>query len=134
MDWEDRYVLGHGPMDAMHREFVDLVTELSTLRQGELAPCLARLAQHSIEHFAAEEEWMAASRFPASASHIQEHKRLLATLASARRLLEKGLAAPARALAGELPGWFRDHTAKQDAALTAHLKTCGTGGGQPAPG
>lgn len=121
MQWESRFDLGHGEMDRMHREFVVLVGQLAGTDKAALAGVLDTLIQHTTEHFCAEDAWMQASAFPARTTHAGEHKRLLASLESARRMLGKGFAAPARALEKELPGWFADHAAKMDSALAAHL-------------
>jgi hemerythrin len=122
MQWESRYELGHAEMDAMHREFVDLVNDLAAADKDTLGAVLARIHAHSVAHFAAEERWMQESAFAMARSHAGEHLRLLKSLESAQRMLAKGMAAPARALANELPGWFVDHSVKMDAALAGHLR------------
>jgi len=121
MEWEQRYQLGHETMDRMHQEFVALVTQLSECDKSALPALLDTLIAHTTEHFAAEDSWMRQSAFPARMTHEGEHKRLLASLASAKRMLGKGFPAPALALGKELPGWFVDHSAKMDSALAAHL-------------
>lgn len=121
MEWEERYRLGYGPMDEKHQEFVMLVTELSQTDKAGLPALLDKLIEHTTEHFASEERLMLSCGFTTPNTHTDEHNRILATLGSAKRMLGKGFAAPARALEQELPGWFANHAATLDSVLAAQL-------------
>lgn len=127
MEWEERYLLGYAPMDDKHREFVALVTELSQTDKAGLPALVDKLIAHTAEHFDNEERLMRECGFTIPNTHTGEHRRILATLESARRMLAKGFAAPARTLEKELPGWFADHAATLDSVLAAQLLQSGKG-------
>lgn len=105
--WEDRFLLGYAAMDETHREFVELVDQLLTVDDGELASVLAAFAGHAEAHFAQERQWMESGDFPARACHIEEHDKVLASLAEVRQLLAEGDCEIVRELARALKDWFR---------------------------
>lgn len=53
--WSDAFLLGDPRMDAVHREFVDVVTRL--------LECLGAFIEHARSHSGEEDEWMRASSF-----------------------------------------------------------------------
>ena len=58
--WNDNYLLGYGPMDSTHREFVEIVNALLTCDDTEFAANLDTFARHAEAHFAEEDAWNAA--------------------------------------------------------------------------
>ena len=73
LQWSDSLLLGYGPMDEVHREFVDTVQALQTAQDADLPGCLEALVAHARSHFEAEDLWMVETDFPARACHIEEH-------------------------------------------------------------
>ena len=45
--WNDSYLLGYGPMDDTHREFVEVVARLSASGDGEFAALLEEFRIHT---------------------------------------------------------------------------------------
>ena len=88
--WDDRYLLGHGPMDATHREFVDLVHALLTVEDAALPAALAAFARHAEAHFEQENGWMAADDYPARECHVDEHAKVLASVHEVQAELAAG--------------------------------------------
>ena len=119
--WEDRFLLGYAAMDETHREFVELVDQLLTVDDGELASVLAAFAGHAEAHFAQERQWMESGDFPARACHIEEHDKVLASLAEVRQLLAEGDCEIVRELAQALKDWFPVHADYMDSALSMWL-------------
>ena len=119
--WEDRFLLGYAAMDETHREFVELVDQLLTVDDGELASVLAAFAGHAEAHFAQERQWMESGDFPARACHIEEHDKVLASLAEVRQLLAEGDCEIVRELARALKDWFPVHADYMDSALSMWL-------------
>jgi hemerythrin len=127
--WSDQYLLGYGPMDATHREFVDLLGALLAAPDADLAQHLDAMAEHAERHFGEEREWMLASAFPATQCHIDEHEAVLKSVAEVRALLASGgHAATCRALARELARWFPGHADYMDAALAQWMAKRRMGG------
>ncbi len=125
MEWQDKYTLGHDPMDETHKEFIELVNALAGASNEEAVAALKALITHSEAHFAQENHWMEESGFPPIHCHIGEHQRVLASLGSVLKMAEKGNPGLGRVVAGEMPAWFDNHAATMDAALAAHMRHVG---------
>jgi len=119
--WDDRYLLGHGEMDATHREFVDLVNALLTVDDAGLGDALTAFAAHAEAHFAQENEWMEKNDFPPRDCHIDEHNKVLTSVHEVQRQLADGDVAIVRELAVALMEWFPAHADYLDSALSTWL-------------
>lgn len=128
--WHDGFLLGHGPMDEVHEEFVRLVGALLTSPDDRLPDCLAAVEQHALRHFDMEDAWMVSTDFPARACHIDEHAAVLASVRGVQRRLAAGDLAAVRRLATELQAWFPGHAQYLDSAL-AHWMCKLSLGGKP---
>jgi len=120
-EWEDRYLLGYAPMDETHREFVELVDQLLTADDGELAGILVTFSAHAEAHFAQENNWMETTDFPPRDCHIDEHNKVLASLAEVRQKLAQGDCGIVRELALALKDWFPAHADYMDSALSTWM-------------
>lgn len=121
--WSDqRHTLGLSEMDTAHWEFVELANALGACPDSEFAERFKALMNHTRAHFAAEEELMAKSAFPAFGEHREEHQRVLGELAQFARGLGRGRVFLCRTyVQSGLPEWFELHLATMDSALAAHL-------------
>lgn len=121
--WDEaRYPLQVAEMDAAHREFAELVNVLAACPDSEFPERFKALMNHTRAHFAAEEELMLKSGFPALGEHSGEHKRVIDELIQFGRGLSRGRVLLARSyIASGIPEWFALHLATMDAALAAHL-------------
>lgn len=128
--WRDSFDLGFGPMDAIHREFVDLVAAVQAATDEELVARLATLASHCASHFEEENNWMIETDFPPRDCHIDEHNAVLNSIRQVQALLLEGDNANCRRLAGELAKWFPGHADHLDSAL-AHWMCKRRFGGKP---
>jgi hemerythrin-like metal-binding protein len=117
LQWSDALLLGYGPMDAVHREFVDTVQALQTAQDADLPRCLEALVAHARSHFETEDLWMVETDFPARACHIEEHAAVMASVEQVRQLLAQGNIAECRRLADEWARWFPGHADYLDSAL-----------------
>ncbi len=114
------FEVGYAPMDAVHREFHDL---LSALQQpGDEGEKLLALHEHLLRHCSQEERWMRESNFPACECHQREHEMLLEVIAEVRRRFDAGDSEIVARLTQELPQWFEVHANSMDAALAVHLR------------
>jgi hemerythrin-like metal-binding protein len=105
--WSDAFVLGHEPMDATHREFVELVGALRTAPDERLAALLAEFEAHARRHFGEEDRWMLETGFPPRECHIDEHAAVLASIVQVRELAVQGDLSEVRRLADALTGSTR---------------------------
>jgi hemerythrin len=130
MDWKDDYLLGYGPMDDTHREFVDIVAALLSCADADLARHLDAFARHAQAHFAEEDAWMERTEFPPRQCHVDEHAAVLRSVHQVQQLVREGDVAEGRRLAAALADWFPGHAFHLDSAL-AHWMVKRSFGGKP---
>ncbi len=128
--WSDAYVMGFGPMDETHEEFVQCVNAVMQAADDDIPARLEALAEHSRQHFSAEDQWMTDTEFPARECHMNEHAAVLQSLAEVQALVSQGHREIARDLAREMARWFPGHTDYLDSALS-HWMCKQTLGGKP---
>lgn len=128
--WSDALLLGFGPMDSRHEEFVQVVSALQAAGPNELSAALDAVAEHLKAHFEEEERWMNETVFPARACHAEEHAAVLASVGEVQALLAAGDDGECHRLADELARWFPGHADYMDAAL-AHWMCQRKLGGTP---
>ena len=130
MKWQDDYLLGYGPMDDTHREFVDIVTALLSCDDADFARHLDDFARHAAAHFAEEDAWMERTDFPPRQCHVDEHAAVLSSVHQVQALVREGDVAEGRRLAAALADWFPGHAFHLDSAL-AHWMVKRSFGGKP---
>ena len=131
LSWSDALVLGYEPMDAVHREFVELLGEVQQAADDGLLVALRKLLDHLQSHFDAEDELMRAHDFPPRDCHIDEHAAVLRSAHEVMQILEEGAGHDVvRGFAAELARWFPGHTDYLDSAL-AHWMVKRLHGGKP---
>jgi hemerythrin-like metal-binding protein len=118
LEWNDRYLLGFGPMDETHEEFVSLVGRMQLAPDQALESLLSELAAHATKHFEMENQWMTQTEFPARSCHIDEHAAVMKSVEEVRELLAQGNTDVCRRLVKELAGWFPAHADHLDSALS----------------
>lgn len=126
--WEDDFLLGYGPMDDIHREFIGLVQALQAVPDKEVPAVLDRLASHTEQHFAEEAAWMSLEGYPARDCHVAEHDRVMASVREVQQLVAKGDRSVARRLARALEDWFPGHATHMDSALAQWMVKRSAGG------
>ena len=128
--WGDHLLMGHGPMDELHEEFVELIALLQTAEDSELPSLLQAMESHLQHHFAEEDQWMLSTGFPPRDCHIDEHAAVLKSVAEVRVKLAEGNIALCRDLTKALVDWFPGHATHLDSAL-AHWLSKQRFGGKP---
>ena len=128
--WGDHLLMGHGPMDELHEEFVELIALLQTAEDSELPSLLQAMQTHLQHHFAEEDQWMLSTGFPPRDCHIDEHAAVLKSVAEVRIKLADGDVALCRDLTKALVDWFPGHATHLDSAL-AHWLSKQRFGGKP---
>jgi hemerythrin len=118
IQWSDDFLLGYGPMDETHQEFV---TCIAAIQQAEPKDCLVlmdQLLEHATAHFKQEDDWMVATEFPPRTCHMDEHAAVLASITGVRELARQGAPEKCLHLANELARWFPSHADHLDSALS----------------
>ncbi|MBS3019458.1 Bacteriohemerythrin [Comamonas sp. PE63] len=128
--WGDHLLMGNGPMDELHEEFVELIALLQTAEDSELPSLLQAMESHLQHHFAEEDQWMLSTGFPPRDCHIDEHAAVLKSVAEVRIKLAEGNVALCRDLTRALVDWFPGHATHLDSAL-AHWLSKQRFGGKP---
>ena len=110
-EWGPDLEIDHGPIDADHRQLVELVNELHTATsqgQGQevVASVMERLISYTRQHFTREEQGMEAAAFPGLAAHREKHHAITAQLQALQAQLQPAAidqGATAAALAPRTP-------------------------------
>jgi len=128
LDWSDQLELGHGRMDATHREFVAQLNALHEAPEQDFLRLLDAFIEHTVEHFAQEQRWMAEIKFPPAHCHINEHEGVLNIMRDVRRMVaEEGRKEIGRVLTRELAPWFENHAGGMDAMLSFFMRCIDAG-------
>lgn len=129
--WSPALALQQPQMDATHEEFVALLAACDAALAGDDATLLAAwntLVEHTVEHFAQEDRWMAATGFTPENCHSYQHQAVLGVMQECGRraaLAEGADFEPLRVAVGELAVWFPQHAQMMDAALAQHMAQLG---------
>lgn len=132
LEWNDGALLGHGPMDDQHKEFVCVVTALRNSTVSTALAALAAVQAHLVSHFDLEHEWMNKTAFPDAYSkcHRDQHDEVLASVFEVHQLAaigQVGLGA-VHGLAQSLMDWFPGHADYMDSSLSAWINGQTLGG------
>jgi hemerythrin len=130
MPWSDEHLLGYGPMDETHKEFVALVDALLSCEDRDVAANLEAFERHAVAHFAEEDAWMESTNFPPRDCHVEEHAAVLKSVREVLELVKQGDVAEGRRLAAALADWFPGHAFHLDSALS-HWMVKRSHGGKP---
>lgn len=129
--WTEHLALQHAQMDLTHQEFVErLAAADAALAPGEEARLLAAFAElvtHTVEHFAQEDRWMAATGFAPQNCHTFQHQAVLEVMQECERRARADTPdfEPLRIAVRELAVWFPQHALSMDAGLAQHLASVG---------
>ena len=130
LEWSDELLLGYGPMDSVHQEFVACVANLVSANEGEMLERMRQLIVHVQHHFDEENSWMIETNFPAKECHIDEHAAVLKSIIEVNDLVMQGDMSSCLRLSKALMDWFPGHADYLDSAL-AHWLCKQRLGGQP---
>jgi hemerythrin-like metal-binding protein len=118
IQWKDDFLLGFGPMDETHQEFVTCIAAIQNAEPNDCLVLMDQLLEHASAHFQQEDDWMTATEFPPRTCHMDEHAAVLASIKGVRELAIQGDTEKCRPLANELARWFPAHADHLDSALS----------------
>jgi hemerythrin-like metal-binding protein len=122
LDWTPALALGDARIDDTHREFVEMVNAVGDAADEKMLATIDALIAHTEEHFGQEQRWMAATAFPPTHCHLDEHAGVLEAMRETRIYVADGKYNVGRVLASELASWFTSHAATMDNMLAQWLK------------
>ncbi|WP_231502178.1 bacteriohemerythrin [Herbaspirillum sp. RV1423] len=130
LEWSDAMLLGHGPIDDAHEEFVCVVKALSKCDAVTALGCLQAVEDHLLAHFGTEREWMERTEYPNMDCHLDEHQKVLDSVQQVNALAKIGQVGlrDVRRLAVALADWFPKHATYLDSALSAWISKRRYGG------
>ncbi|MDP2771439.1 MAG: bacteriohemerythrin, partial [Giesbergeria sp.] len=125
-EWAADLEIDHGPIDADHRQLVDLVNALHTATsqgQGQevVGGVMARLITYTQQHFTREEQIMGAAAFPGLAAHHKQHRTIVAQLEALADRQAEGSITVASQLSGLMRDWLSLHIRRSDRELVTFL-------------
>lgn len=139
IEWSPDLSVGIEEIDAQHRELFRRAARFAEGLEGrtrdEVDGLLGYLRHYASVHFAAEEEWMRLTGYPASRLHRAEHERFLRELLSlSGEHARRGTGLRSQAVADWLRRWLTAHLGTHDAALSDFLRERQSGGQASARG
>lgn len=138
-EWRPEYSVGIEEIDAQHQELFRraglFIESLRRQSRQEIGILLSFLRLYAVTHFGAEEAWMRASGYPATAEHEKQHdgfiKDILALSDQHEKKSGTGIE-PAR-VSGWLEKWLKNHVTSTDTDFARHLKATGIPPPPPEP-
>jgi hemerythrin-like metal-binding protein len=128
LTWCDTLTLGYPPMDDLHKQFVDKLTDVDTCANAELPGAWSALIDCTQRLFDRENNWMTSTHFSSANIHTMQHKVVLNVMREGLAQARAGHTAEVRKMAAELASWFAKHIQSLDAALALHMKSSGLTG------
>lgn len=132
IEFDDTLKTGDARVDEQHRMLVETFNELQdasldSLGAEVVAPLLHQLHDYTIQHFTAEQELMARSRFPAAEmlEHVEEHRVLTDRVRQLITEYSAGGFESVLPLASLLQDWLAQHIRQSDRRVVEHLRVQG---------
>ncbi len=132
ISWSDQLKIGVDEIDAQHIELVRLMNGLHDhILAGDavetMEKVLARVIEYTTHHFATEEKLMHQHGYPASDTHIAEHRKLVSTALKLQKILQSGAGAFTMETFSFLQDWLQYHIEQSDKLLGGYLVAKGMG-------
>lgn len=128
--WDPSLVTGDEMIDRQHQELYRIADELRVacdqgLAHDRIDRVLVWLLSYTIEHFAAEEDLMVRSGYPASAlnAHVGEHDDLKRRVAELLKQHEGGELTTALPVVELMHEWMGTHIDQVDRLLADHVRS-----------
>ena len=123
--WKDEFRVGVALIDEDHKRLVDIINRmhdvLSSGCDGAARLC-DELIEHTLVHFAHEEQWFDPLNYPRAAQHRRMHDKLKERIVVYRADLERD---PSLDKFVQFTDWLTHHIAGEDHAYGAWLNTQG---------
>jgi hemerythrin len=129
-EWKPELSVGIASIDAQHQKLVKMVQELQTaMISGKgnevLGKTLDGLIAYAAEHFATEERYFAAHKYPQADAHKKEHEALVSKVLSLQSDFKAGKATITGQTMMFLTEWLIKHIKGSDKQYSAFLTKAG---------
>lgn len=131
LTWDDsRYSVGVKSIDAQHSVLFGLINDLHEAMlqgkaQSQTGRLLHKLVDYTQNHFTAEEELMAAAKYPNLAEHRTKHHDLIKQVSDFAQRFERGEIGLSLDLMNFLRDWLTNHIQKADHDYAPWMKQQG---------
>ncbi|MDP2362055.1 MAG: bacteriohemerythrin [bacterium] len=129
--WKAEYATGIQQIDEQHQRLFELLEQLyDAIHQGQgraesqERSVLEALVLYARTHFRCEEDLMRRHFYPGVTAHVEEHGKLVISLAEQVDLYKRGRLAPLK-LALFIRDWIVNHMLDDDQRAGAHLRSRG---------
>lgn len=128
--WDSSYSVKVERFDDDHKKLFSLTNELyEAMRVGKGSQVVQHIAEelktYTKFHFAAEEEQMAKTGYPALNSHRAEHQELIHTVDKIQKDLKDGILGQSVEVATLLSDWLVNHIKRTDQQYSDHMNAKG---------
>lgn len=123
--WSDALIVGDPLLDAMHREFVELIAALEAADDAAMLAAVDTVIAHTQAHFRQETTLMQIHGFAPIHCHDSEHAQVMEVMLAVRERVAAGEAGFGRTLAPALMEWLQHHVPTMDFVLAAWLRERG---------
>lgn len=125
--WRPEFAVGNRELDLQHQRLMEKVNELHrALIAGESALLLdaplRELVRLAKTHFATEERYMQAARFPGYGEHRQQHEALARHMSQLAADVRAGRIAISVRISKLLSQWLEDHIRVADQVYAKHCR------------
>jgi len=131
LTWGPMFSVGVKEIDDQHKVLIDLANRLNDQMgagnggKAVLDKVFNELVAYTVSHFAMEERLMAKHNYTASAKHMDEHKKLVATVADLKKKHEQGENVLTSQVMTFLRDWLTKHILNTDKAFGRELNQKG---------
>lgn len=128
LTWTNDLMVSVPKVDEQHQKLVELVNSLyNAMKTGKgkevSGKILKELIDYTSYHFSTEEEYMRQYSYPDMENHIQEHKKLVASVLDFKKRYDNNEIAITVDLFKFLNNWLVDHILGADKKMGNFLKT-----------
>lgn len=130
LTWNISYSVGVKALDSQHTALFDILNDLhGAMMKGQAqtmtGPLLRKLVEYTRTHFSAEEQMLAASKYPGLANHCTLHRDLMKQVEDYSARFERGEITLNLQLLNFLRDWLTNHIQKVDHDYGAWLNEHG---------
>lgn len=127
IQWSASYEIGNSQIDAEHMQLVETLNQLYTAmkeNRGDqvVAKCLSGLSAYTRFHFDSEEKLFAASNYPETAQHKNEHQEFVKKIENWKKEFEAGKLLLTVDILDYLLQWTLNHIKMTDAKMVPWLQ------------
>ncbi len=125
ISWNEDVIVGVKKIDAQHKEFLEILNKLYSLRNSENTEAqketMLKLEKHLKEHFKTELDLMIEYKDPGYFSHKLEHERMENKVRQQVRKFLKNPGTIDSEFLEDLKRWFINHLDFNDKKLARHI-------------